>query len=150
MKIVKELHKFSCNSRIFDILKVAACSHSWQSSGLPVRHAKCCPCSSKIKALKGAIQHLSKSGCLFGVQGFSLGCYVWKSWACTALCISNLPPKLAHWPNVLQHFISGRSSFQPPPATGTRRGKSQCHKQEGTSLTILGLEHRAQCHRADL
>lgn len=143
MEIVKELHRLSCNSRIFGTLKVAAYNHSWHNSGLLVRGAKCCPRSSKIKASKGESQHLAISGCLFGVQGFNLGCCVWKSWACTALCISNLPPKLANWPNNLEHFISSRRSFQPPLTTGTWRGKSQYHKQEQTSLTSLGLEHGA-------
>lgn len=134
METVKELHRFSYNSRIFGTLKVATCNYSWHNSGLPLRGAKRCLCSSKLKASKGESQHLSKSGCLFGVQGFNLGCYVWKSWACTALHISSLPPKLANRPNLLEHFIRGRTSFQPPPATGTRRGKCQCHHQEGTSL----------------
>lgn len=151
MEIVKELHRFLCNPRISGILKVAACNHSWHNREvMPVRGAKCSPCSSKIKASKRGSQHLSKSGCLCGVQGFNLGCYIWKSWACTALCISNLPPKLANRPNILEHFISGRRSFQPPPATGSRRGKSQCHKQERTSLTSLGLEHGPQCQTGSI
>ena len=150
MEIVKKRHRFSSNSGMFGILKVAACNHSWHNSDLPVRGAKRCLCSSKIKASNGGSQHLSKSGRLFGVRGFNLGCYVWKSWACTAVCISSLPPELANRPNIPEHFTSGRRPFQPPPATGTRRGKSPCHKQEGTSLTTLGLEHGAQCHRADL